>query len=73
MIYVPRNMNHGEVRAYRPTEAIAEAPYSGPGVGAYVRGIVTGKWEGADELRSLAEGSTPGIVPGPDSLGDRRY
>src|SRR5262249_34319652 len=67
MIYVPRNMNPGEVRAYRSNEAIAEAPYGGPGLGAYVRGIVTGRWNGAEELRALAEGSTPGsyLVPTP--------
>jgi HK97 family phage major capsid protein len=67
MLYVPRSMNTGEVRAYRGNEAVSEAPYSGPGLGAYVRGIVTGKWNGADELRALAEGSTPGsyLVPTP--------
>jgi HK97 family phage major capsid protein len=67
MTYVSRNLNPGEVRAYRPNEAIAEAPYCGPGIGAYVRGIVTGRWDGAMELRALAEGSTPGsyLVPTP--------
>lgn len=67
MIYVPRNINPGEVRAYKPNEAISEQRYNGPGLGAYVRGIVTGKWNGAEELRALAETSTPGsyLVPTP--------
>jgi HK97 family phage major capsid protein len=67
MIYVPRNLNNGEVRAYKPNEALAEGRYSGAGLGAYVRGIVTGRWNGAEELRALAEGSTPGsyLVPTP--------
>jgi len=67
MQYVQRAMRPGEVRAYRSNEAIAEAPYGGAGLGAYVRGIVTGRWEGAEELRSLAEGSTPGsyLIPTP--------
>jgi HK97 family phage major capsid protein len=70
MSYVSRGMNPGEVRTYRPNEAIAEGPYQGPGLGAYVRGIVTGKWNGAEELRALAEGSTPGsyLVPTPLAL-----
>jgi HK97 family phage major capsid protein len=67
MIYVPRHSNLGEVRTYKPNEAVAEQRYNGPGLGAYVRGIVTGKWNGAEELRALAEGSTPGsyLVPTP--------
>ncbi len=67
MIHLPRNLNPGEVRALRPNEAISEQRYNGPGLGAYVRGIVTGKWNGAEELRALAEGSTPGsyLVPTP--------
>jgi HK97 family phage major capsid protein len=67
MVYVARSMNPGEVRAYRSNEATAETPYNGPGLGAYVRGIVTGRWNGAEELRALAEGSTPGsyLVPTP--------
>ncbi len=71
MIYVPRSMNHGEVRAYKPNEAIADASYNGPGLGAYVRGIVTGRWTGCEELRSLAEGSTPGsyLIPTPLATG----
>jgi HK97 family phage major capsid protein len=66
MNYVSRNIGPGEVRAYKPNEAIAEAPYVGPGIGAYVRGIVTGKWA-TPELRALAETSTPGsyLVPTP--------
>lgn len=67
MIYTPRNFNPGEVRTYKPNEAMAENRYQGPGIGAYVRGIVTGRWENAQELRALAEGSTPGsyLVPTP--------
>lgn len=67
MTYVGRNTNPGEVRTYKPTEAMAENRYQGPGMGAYVRGIVTGRWQGAEELRALAEGSTPGsyLVPTP--------
>lgn len=67
MVYVPRSLNPGEVRAYKPTEATAEGRYNGPGLGAYVRGVVTGRWNGAEELRALAEGSTPGsyLVPTP--------
>ena len=70
MSYVSRNTNPGEVRAYKPNEAIAQAPHVGPGVGAYVRGIVTGRWTGAEELRALAEGGTPGsyLVPTPLAL-----
>lgn len=67
MIYTPRSMNPAEVRTYKPNEAVAEQRYSGPGLGAYVRGIVTGRWNGAEELRTMAEGSTPGsyLVPTP--------
>jgi len=67
MVYGNRNTNPGEVRTCRPNEAVAEQRYSGPGLGAYVRGIVTGRWNGAEELRALAEGSTPGsyLVPTP--------
>jgi HK97 family phage major capsid protein len=67
MSYVPRNHNSGEVRAYKPNEAIAENRYSGPGLGSYVRGIITGKWNGAEDLRALSEGSTPGsyLIPTP--------
>jgi HK97 family phage major capsid protein len=67
MIYVPRSVRPLEVRCYKPGEAIAERPYDGPGLGAYVRGIVTGRWNGAEELRALVEGSTPGsyLVPTP--------
>ena len=67
MIHVSRNIRPGDVRCYKPNEAMSEQRYEGPGVGAYVRGIVTGKWDGAEDLRSLAEGSTPGsyLVPTP--------
>jgi HK97 family phage major capsid protein len=67
MVYGNRSLNPGEVRVFKPTEAISENRYSGPGLGAYVRGIVTGKWNGAEDLRALAEGSTPGsyLVPTP--------
>jgi HK97 family phage major capsid protein len=66
MSYTPRYVNPGEVRAFKGNEAIAEQPYHGPGLGAYIRGIVTGKWA-SQELRALAEGSTPGsyLVPTP--------
>jgi HK97 family phage major capsid protein len=67
MTYVSRNHNPGEVRAYKPNEAISDSRYCGPGLGAYVRGLATGNWKGAEELRALAEGSTPGsyLVPTP--------
>jgi len=70
MTYAHRSMNPGnpgEVRAYRPNEGIAEGPYTGPGLGMLVRGHVTGRWNGAEELRALAEGTTPGsfLVPTP--------
>jgi HK97 family phage major capsid protein len=67
MAYVPRNTNPGEVRAYKPNEAISESRWQGPGLGAYIRGCATGNWSGAEELRALAEGSTPGsyLVPTP--------
>ncbi len=67
MTYGTRNHNPGEVRAYKPNEAMSETRYNGAGIGAYVRGIVTGRWNGAEELRALAEGSTPGsyLVPTP--------
>jgi HK97 family phage major capsid protein len=61
------SLNPGEARAYRHNEALSEAEYRGPGLGAYIRGLVTGKWQGAEELRALGEGSTPGsyLVPQP--------
>lgn len=67
MIY-GRNLRSGdEVRTLARNEAIADQPYNGPGLGTYVRGLVTGRWNGADELRDLAEGATPGsyLVPTP--------
>jgi HK97 family phage major capsid protein len=66
MTYTPRYVNPGEVRAYRGNEAIAE-PYHGPGLGSYIKGLVTGRWA-SDELRALAEGSTPGSVLVPTPL-----
>jgi HK97 family phage major capsid protein len=66
MIYGNRNTRPGEVRIYKPNEAIAEQRYAGPGIGAYVRGMVTGRWE--PELRALAEGTPSAggyIVPTP--------
>ena len=67
MIYTPRSLNPAEVRICKPNEAVAEQRYNGPGLGAYIRGICTGRWSGAEELRALAEGSTPGsyLVPTP--------
>ena len=70
MVFVPRDVRPGEVRVYRPNEAMSEGPYVGPGLGAYIRGLCTGKWGGAEELRDLGAGSTPGsyLVPTPLSL-----
>jgi HK97 family phage major capsid protein len=67
MTYLPRNMNPGEVRAYKPNESISEAPYFGPGLGTMVRAIHTGKVREMEEFRALGEGSTPGsyLVPTP--------
>ncbi len=67
MSYVQRNNNPGEVRVYKPNEAISESRYGGPGIGSYVRGMATGKWNGAEELRVLGEGGAPGsyLVPTP--------
>ncbi len=67
LIYVPRNHQPGEVRTYKPNEAISENRHNGPGIGAYVRGIATGNWKHAEELRALAVGGTPGsyLVPAP--------
>lgn len=67
MIYTPRGLNPADVRICKPNDAVAEQRYNGPGLGAYIRGIVTGRWSGAEELRALAEGSTPGsyLVPTP--------
>lgn len=69
MVYAPHSFTQtpGDVRAYKPNEAISSGPHNGPGIGAYVRGIVTGRWNGAEELRALAEGSTPGsyLIPMP--------
>jgi len=70
MRYESRQMNDGEVRVYAPDEAMAQAPYSGPGVGSVVRGIVTGKWA-SDELRDMV-GGTPAaggyLIPTPLSI-----
>lgn len=70
MRYVPRS-GSGEVRAYQPNEAISEAPYNGPGLGRYIRGLVTGRWDGAEQLRALAEGTPSAggyVVPTPLSM-----
>lgn len=64
-----RNTRPGEVRIYKPNEAIAEQRYTGPGIGAYVRGMVTGRWE--PELRALAEGTPSAggyVIPTPLAL-----
>jgi HK97 family phage major capsid protein len=64
-----RSARSGEVRIYKPNEAIAEQRYVGPGIGAYVRGMVTGRWE--PELRALAEGTPSAggyVVPTPLAL-----
>jgi HK97 family phage major capsid protein len=69
MIYGNRNTRPGEVRIYKPNEAIAEQRYVGPGIGAYVRGMVTGRWE--PELRALAEGTPSAggyVIPTPLAL-----
>jgi len=62
----------GEVRIYSPQERLAdEKPWDGPGLGMYLRGIALNKWDGAEELRALAEGSMGGggyLVPTPLSL-----
>jgi HK97 family phage major capsid protein len=67
MIYGRNRRSGDEVRALARNEAISDQPYNGPGLGTYVRGLVTGRWNGADELRDLAEGGTPGsyLVPTP--------
>ena len=67
MIYGRNQRSGDEVRALARNEAVADTPYNGPGIGTYVRGLVTGRWSGADELRDLAEGGTPGsyLVPTP--------
>jgi HK97 family phage major capsid protein len=68
MQYGGRAHREGEVRMYQPKEAMAQGPYQGPGVGSLVRGIVTGKWDGATELRDMV-GGTPAaggyLVPTP--------
>ena len=64
-----RNTRPGEVRIYKPNEAIAEQRYTGPGIGAYVRGMLTGRWE--PELRALAEGTPSAggyVIPTPLAL-----
>lgn len=57
MVYVPRDLRPGEVRVLKPNEAFSESRYQGPGVGALVRGLSTGRWDGAEELRAMAEGT----------------
>lgn len=53
--HVHRELRPGEVRMYRNDESVSDTPYQGPGIGAFVRGIVTGKMD--PELRSMAEGT----------------
>lgn len=68
MRYERSNVTPGEIRTFQPDEAISEAPYSGPGLGRYVRGLVTGRWDGAEQLRALAEGTPSAggyLVPTP--------
>jgi HK97 family phage major capsid protein len=68
MQYSNRAHREGEVRMYQPKEAMAQGPYQGPGIGSPVRGICTGKWDGATELRDMV-GGTPAaggyLVPTP--------
>lgn len=64
--YVRRELRPGEVRMVRHDEAVADAPYVGPGIGAFVRGIVTGKMP--TELRAMGEttlGAGGWLVPTP--------
>jgi HK97 family phage major capsid protein len=68
-----RELRPGEIRTVGRKENVADAykPWEGPGMGMYLRGIVLGKWDGAQELRALAEGSGGGggyLVPTPLSL-----
>src|SRR5262249_40194017 len=65
MSYVQRDVRPGEIRTYARNEAIGDVPYDGPGLGMWVRGIVTGRWDGAQELRTLSEGSSFPLVPTP--------
>ncbi len=56
----------GETRAYRSDELVGPVAYDGPGLGAWIRGMVTGSW--APEHRALAEsqGTSGGfLVPSP--------
>jgi HK97 family phage major capsid protein len=55
-----------ELRAYRSDELMGPQSYDGPGLGAWIKGAVTGKWE--PEHRALAEsyGTSGGfLVPSP--------
>jgi HK97 family phage major capsid protein len=67
-----RELRPGEIRVYQPKERLSDdKPWDGPGLGMYIRGIALGKWDGAQELRTLAEGSLGGggyLVPTPLSL-----
>src|ERR1039457_6140892 len=51
-----REPREGEVRTFKKAEKLASVapPYDGPGIGSYVRGIVTGNWKHAEELRALS-------------------
>ena len=56
--YVRRGeLRPGEVRTFKPKEKFAEAPYDGPGLGLFLRGITSGNWKGAEELRAMSEGT----------------
>jgi HK97 family phage major capsid protein len=68
-----REPRPGEVRTFKRGENFASIapPYEGPGIGAYVRGLVTGNWTHAEELRQLSESSLGAggyLVPTPLSL-----
>ena len=65
VVRLPMMLGEG-VRAYRSDELMGPANYDGPGLGAYIRGMVTGNW--APEHRALGEsaGATGGfLVPAP--------
>ena len=63
MIYIPRSLNPAEVRAYKPNEALPRSGTEVPDSAPTSAVSLTGRWKGAEELRAMAEGSTP-VVPG---------
>jgi len=69
-----RGERRGEIRTYKPGEKLSEGrgpEWGGRGLGAYVRGRVTGKWDGAEEHRTMTEGTPSAggfLVPTPLSL-----